>query len=286
MYDIVYLSKNEKAYYVMSDLMVFTKPEFGDIRTLTRNGEPYFVGKDVALALGYVKPTDAVRNHVDDEDKGVSKIKTPSGDQDMVIINESGLYALIMGSKLPAAKQFKRWVTSEVLPSIRKTGGYNADRVPTPAETLEALKELRKFKGTPHEAVAVSLLRQGGFDVPDTVVGPPVSQACSLDDAVADFLDWLLPQIQHWSLVPFKELYALFDVYQRQAGVRIDCGRNELVSACERVMPRQGWAVPERAPGGKCRQVRSNHRMCGDEPVMRLIAVRKIPGLVRGIYKI
>lgn len=108
----------------MNEMQVFQNPEFGKIRTVAINGEPWLVGKDVAVALGYEKPTDAVRKHVDREDRGVSKIETPSGTQDMTIINESGLYSLILSSKLPSAKKFKRWVTSEVLPTIRRTGGY------------------------------------------------------------------------------------------------------------------------------------------------------------------
>jgi len=108
----------------MSELMVFNSPEFGEIRSVEIDGEPWLVGKDVAVALGYEKPTDTVRKRVDEEDRGVSKIETPSGTQEMTIINESGLYSLILSSKLPGAKKFKRWVTSEVLPSIRKTGGY------------------------------------------------------------------------------------------------------------------------------------------------------------------
>lgn len=99
-------------------------PEFGNLRTLTIDGEPWFVGKDVAEALGYAKPTDAVRKRVSDEDRGISKLETPSGTQQMTIINESGLYSLILSSKLESAKVFKHWVTSEVLPTIRKTGGY------------------------------------------------------------------------------------------------------------------------------------------------------------------
>ncbi len=91
------------------------------------DNEPWFVGKDVAEALGYAKPTDAVRKRVYDEDRGVSKMETPSGIQQMTIINESGLYSLILSSKLPTAKQFKHWVTAEVLPAIRKTGGYIAE---------------------------------------------------------------------------------------------------------------------------------------------------------------
>lgn len=110
----------------MNDLMIFNNPEFGEIRSVEIKGEAWLVGKDVAQALGYDKPTDAVRKRVDAEDRGVSKMETPSGKQEMTIINESGLYSLVLGSKLPGAKKFKRWVTSEVLPAIRKTGRYEA----------------------------------------------------------------------------------------------------------------------------------------------------------------
>lgn len=115
----------------MTDLQIFNSPEFGEIRTIEKDGEPWFVGKDVAAALGYKEPTKAAREKVDDDDKGVSKIDTPSGIQEMTIINESGLYSLVLSSKLPTAKKFKRWVTNEVIPSIRKHGAYM-----TP-ETLE-----------------------------------------------------------------------------------------------------------------------------------------------------
>lgn len=108
----------------MTDLQIFKNPEFGEIRTIEKNGEPWFVGKDVAAALGYEKPTDAVRKHVDVEDRGISKMETPSGAQETTIINESGLYSLVLSSKLPTAKKFKRWITSEVIPSIRKHGAY------------------------------------------------------------------------------------------------------------------------------------------------------------------
>lgn len=96
------------------------------IRVMEINGQPWLVGKDVAESLGYVDIKKAVRVHIDDEDKGVADLSTPGGKQKTVIINESGLYSLIMSSKLPTAKQFKRWVTSEVLPSVRKNGGYIA----------------------------------------------------------------------------------------------------------------------------------------------------------------
>ena len=108
----------------MNELQIFNNEQFGEIRAVELNGEPWFVGKDVAQALGYEKPTDAVRKHVDAEDRGISKMETPSGKQDMTVINESGLYSLVLSSKLPNAKKFKRWITTEVIPSIRKHGAY------------------------------------------------------------------------------------------------------------------------------------------------------------------
>ena len=108
----------------MNELQVFKNQEFGQVRTLTLNDEPWFVGKDVAEALGYKRARDAIRDHVDAEDKGAVKHSTPGGTQNMTIINESGLYSLVLSSKLPSAKKFKRWVTSEVLPALRKTGQY------------------------------------------------------------------------------------------------------------------------------------------------------------------
>ena len=94
------------------------------VRSLVHNGEPWFVGKDIASSLGYKDTVNALKEHVDNEDKDIIKIMTTSGIQNAVVINESGLYSLIFGSKLETARQFKRWVTSEVLPAIRKTGGY------------------------------------------------------------------------------------------------------------------------------------------------------------------
>lgn len=111
----------------MNELKVFNSPEFGQVRTFDKGGEPWFVGKDVATILGYERTADAIRAHVDDDDKGVGEIQTPGGKQKIVIINESGLYSLVLSSKLPTAKKFKHWITSEVLPAIRKTGGYIAN---------------------------------------------------------------------------------------------------------------------------------------------------------------
>lgn len=107
----------------MNELTVFSNEKFGSVRTVKIDGEPWLVGKDVAEALGYANPQKAIRDHVDDEDKTLNESFTVNGTQ-AVLINESGLYALVVSSKLPSAKAFKRWVTSEVLPSIRKTGGY------------------------------------------------------------------------------------------------------------------------------------------------------------------
>lgn len=111
----------------MNELQKFTADEFGTIRGMTVDGEPWLVGKDVAAALGYSNPRDAISKHVDTEDKNTVAIRDgTSGNPNAAIINESGLYSLIFGSKLPNAQKFKRWVTSDVLPSIRKTGGYIA----------------------------------------------------------------------------------------------------------------------------------------------------------------
>ena len=110
----------------LAEIQVFENSEFGNVRTVVIDGQPWFVGKDVATSLGYSNPRDALSKHIDSEDKGVAKCDTPSGSQNMTIINESGLYSLILGSKLESAKKFKHWVTSEVLPAIRKTGSYQA----------------------------------------------------------------------------------------------------------------------------------------------------------------
>ena len=110
----------------MNDIQIFKNPEFGEIRTIEQDGEPWLVGKDVAQALGYQNGSRDINRHVDEDDRSVTEIMTVLGKRNFVIINESGLYSLVLGSKLPTAKKFKRWVTSEVLPSIRKTGGYIA----------------------------------------------------------------------------------------------------------------------------------------------------------------
>ena len=108
----------------MEELQIFKSPVFGTVRAMEISGEPYFVGKDVAEALGYSNPNEALQDHVDDEDKLNSKTLTSLGQRGGWLISESGVYSLVFASKLPKAKEFKRWVTSEVLPSIRKHGAY------------------------------------------------------------------------------------------------------------------------------------------------------------------
>ena len=136
------------------EIKIFKNPQFGAIRTTEKDGEPWFVGKDVAELLGYAKPQNAIATHVDDEDKTLAPIQggCSTGTQNTIIINESGLYSLILSSKLPTAKEFKRWITHEVIPSIRKTGGYNADAtmqsvvqtLATMQRVLEAQQEINK----------------------------------------------------------------------------------------------------------------------------------------------
>lgn len=111
----------------MNELQIFNSEEFGDVRTVTIDNEPWFVGKDVATALGYKDTSDALKKHVSDEDKLTRRFADSGQSREMYIINESGLYALLFGSKLESAKRFKHWVTSEVLPTIRKTGRYEMD---------------------------------------------------------------------------------------------------------------------------------------------------------------
>ena len=110
----------------MNNLQIFDSPDFGQIRTIQQNGEPWFIGKDVAEILGYSNTPKAIRDHVDDEDKLTERIVLSGQNREMTIINESGLYSLILSSKMPKAKEFKRWGTSEVIPAIRKTGKYEA----------------------------------------------------------------------------------------------------------------------------------------------------------------
>lgn len=173
-------------------IQVFENPEFGEVRTLAIDGEPWAAAIDVAKALGYKEPQKAIRTHVDPEDKGVSKMDTPGGNQEVVIINESGLYSLILSSKLPKAKAFKRWVTSEVLPALRKTGSYSVKPEPPMfepkrtsvgeiASLLLQIRQIQKAQGTTSRKIAFTaqrLCEQFGIELPEDFV-EPVKPRCN-----------------------------------------------------------------------------------------------------------
>ena len=165
---IVNLDENVKNSSV-SSVEIFENSEFGKVRTLIINGEPWFIGKDVALALGYKYPANAIQDHVDDDDKillklseiqDVDKMSIPDNMKGSKImsINESGLYSLIIGSTLESAKKFKRWITSEVLPSIRKTGKYEITKDPLPSITKEEY-DLRMKEVSMRKVKALERLR-------------------------------------------------------------------------------------------------------------------------------
>lgn len=125
----------------MNDIQIFNNPEFGEIRTVIIDDEPWFVGVDIAKALGYKKPTGAVTNNVDKDDTLAEGVTDSMGRvQSTLVVNESGLYSLIFNSKLESAKKFKKWVTSEVLPTIRKTGQYGQAQLQLPQTTMELLE--------------------------------------------------------------------------------------------------------------------------------------------------
>ena len=173
-------------------IQVFENPEFGEVRTLAIDGEPWAAAIDVAKALGYKEPQKAIRTHVDPEDKGVSKMDTPGGNQEVVIINESGLYSLILSSKLPKARAFKRWVTSEVLPTLRKTGSYSVKPEPPVfepkrtsvgeiASLLLQIRQIQKAQGTTSRKIAFTaqrLCEQFGIELPEDFV-EPVKPRCN-----------------------------------------------------------------------------------------------------------
>ncbi len=176
----------------MNEIQTFTNEEFGSLRTVEIDGVRWFVGNDVAKALGYTKPANAVSIHVDSEDKTLSLIQggCSTGAQNTTLINESGLYSLILSSKLPKAKEFKRWVTSEVLPSIRKTGQYTLIEKPatdpavqarplTPDDYIAAARIIAKCKRD-RLPIVMELLRKGGWDlgnVSDMAVAMSASRA-------------------------------------------------------------------------------------------------------------
>lgn len=186
----------------MNELQVFNNPEFGKVRTIQIDGEPWFVGKDVAAALGYGDTDQAIRNHVDDEDKLTRHFDgepgSKGGNPNMTVINESGVYALIFGSKLESAKRFKHWVTHEVLPSIRKTGSYTLPgyaSLPQVVSIVVETKRKMKAEGKESWEIAHACYEIGenyGVTIPKFL-----AEDCKMTDeeavAMADFA-WTHPE--------------------------------------------------------------------------------------------
>ena len=193
-------------------IQVFEKEEFGKVRTLMRDGEPWAVGKDVAEALGYKNPRQAIVDHVDSEDKGVAKRDTLGGNQDTVIINESGLYSLILSSKLPKAKEFKRWITSEVLPALRKTGHYGTAKAPDAAGTVALIESLRNImesqRSHPVEIaeMAKSLCEQAGIALPESFICNRYFPTAPLGQSKQDKLDYIF-DFTHMDRFQFEAKY-------------------------------------------------------------------------------
>ncbi len=194
-----------------TEIKIFKNEMFGEIRTLVNEkGETFFVGKDVAEALGYSNTRKALQDHVDDEDKGVTKRDTLGGIQQMVVINESGLYSLVLSSKLPQARDFKRWVTSEVLPQIRQTGGY----IPTTnPRTGEVLTESEMVEAA-NKIVARTIARS---NLP--------ADDCLTATQVAESLDVDVKQLNHF-LVDKGVMYWSYGRYKLTAKYA-DCGYAE-----------------------------------------------------------
>ena len=179
---------------MMNNLKIFNNDEFGRIRTLVIGGEPWLVGKDVAKALGYKDTSDALKKHVEKEDKLTRRFADSGQNREMYVVNESGLYAVIFGSKLPSAKRFKHWVTSEVLPTIRKTGAYlisTSFEYPVSPATLESatnagrlFERIMKQEGVPPHEIAMAvrnIFLQAGVDIPEYVIKIPAYEQMSLE---------------------------------------------------------------------------------------------------------
>ena len=202
----------------MNEMKIFKNQEFGAIRTISNEqGEAMFCAKDVAEALGYNNPLKAVRNYVAQEDKGVNKMGTPGGMQPTIFINESGLYSLILSSKLDSAKRFKHWVTSEVLPSIRKNGGYMMARPDESDEVIlaRALQIMQATLQRRDELIAKLQPRAEYADhVLDSITCITTTQLAKELDMTAQELNRLLCEmhIQYWQ----SGQYLLYADYARQ----------------------------------------------------------------------
>ncbi len=191
----------------MNEIKLFENPEFGSIRTMVIDNEPWFVGKDVAVALGYTNPSKALADHVDEEDKLNNESLLSLGQRGGWLINESGLYSLIFSSQLPSAKKFKRWMTSEVLPSIRKTGRYEIgtqEYMPTRPLTTDDYAEAARTIAKCHNSrlpIVLDLYRKAGLDI---------ESICQVQSVVEDEDDVdLVELLQQYTL---NELVGLLNI--------------------------------------------------------------------------
>lgn len=184
----------------MNEIKIFENQEFGKLRTLEKDNEMWFVGKDVAAALGYKDTVNALKSHVESEDKAGWRIATQYGTKETTVINESGLYSLIFGSKLESAKRFKHWVTSEVLPSIRKTGGYTMgyDRM-----ELAKLFASCKLSSSVRAICALYGIEQNPF---------VVNKSVTPDEVMQDFLETY--QLEG------RDTHSVYDDYQQYCDER------------------------------------------------------------------
>lgn len=211
-----------------NELQIFNSPEFGQVRVLTIDGETWFVGKDVAEALGYGKGkslNNAVANHVEEEDKGVIKLMTPGGMQDTIAINESGLYALIFRCRLESAKRFKRWVTSEVLPAIRRDGYYimgevlddsdsKASRPLTTDDYLDAARIVAHCKNS-RLPMVLGLLAQSGLKIDKVSDSKETLIGATTPESVLEYLS----DMENCDIidVPTSEVYSNYLAFCKNA---------------------------------------------------------------------
>lgn len=207
----------------MNGLRTFSFESTSNVRTVVINNEPWFVGKDVAEVLGYSDTSDALKKHVDNEDKLTRQFADSGQKRNMYIINESGLYALIFGSKLPSAKNFKRWVTSEVLPAIRKTGQYQSKQKQTDLKSIVKListtKQTMKEQGSsPHDIAVMmdSVCKQYGIILPDCFVRP---ESLNMKD-VMDMFDFIYshPRGKGHKKPSYEDFIAYKTQYANQIG--------------------------------------------------------------------
>lgn len=218
----------------MNEMKVFSNDEFGSVRAVTIGGEPYFVGKDVADILGYSNTRDALSRHVDDEDKNTVVIHDGiPGNPNQVVINESGLYSLILSSKLPSAKRFKHWVTSEVLPSIRRHGLYAIDDIiANPDLGIAALKALKAEREKNLELttqVAVQAQQLAEYrpkaSYYDVILACP--DAISVTTLAKDY-GWsaqMLNRFLHEQKVQYRQKSGIWVLYQKYAELGFTCTR-------------------------------------------------------------